>query len=125
MPSRADALELDSTSRIAYTALADVQRKQSKWAELNRYAARALGGRDRPEAQDRLAARLGDLCESQLSSTAKAIEAYQQPPIYPAKTASRPTTHSPRSSGCTAVKERWASLAKVLDARPRSASLRR
>ncbi|MBX3158532.1 MAG: tetratricopeptide repeat protein [Deltaproteobacteria bacterium] len=113
MPSLRRALELDAANTNAYKALADVQRKQSKWAELaDTLRAHAEVESDTATKVDLLLG-LGDLCESQLSSTAKAIEAYQ---------AAADLDESSDDALAALERlyrrdERWANLAKVLDRR--------
>jgi tetratricopeptide (TPR) repeat protein len=113
VPSLKRALELDPTNRIAYTALAETQRKQSKWAELaDTLRAHAQVETDNSVKVDLLLG-LGDLSESQLSSTAKAIEAYQQ-------AADLDDTSDDALAALERLyrrDERWANLAKVLDRR--------
>jgi tetratricopeptide (TPR) repeat protein len=113
VPSLRRALELDGANRAAYTALADVQRKQSKWAEL----ADTLRGHAEiesdPQIKVDLLLGLGDLCESQLSATAKAVEAYQQ-------AADVDDTSDDALAALERLyrrDERWANLARVLDKR--------
>jgi tetratricopeptide (TPR) repeat protein len=113
VPSLRRALELDGTNRIAYAALAETQRKQSKWAELaDTLRAHAEVEIDTQIKVDLLLG-LGDLCESQLSSTSKAIEAYQ----------SAADLDDSSDDALAALErlyrrdERWANLAKVLDRR--------
>jgi tetratricopeptide (TPR) repeat protein len=113
VPSLRRALELDSTNRVAYTALAETYRKQSKWADLaDTLRAHAEVETDTNVKVDLLLG-LGDLQESQLSSTAKAIEAYQQ----------AADLDDSSDDALAALErlyrrdERWANLAKVLDRR--------
>ena len=113
MPSLRRALELDPTNRIAYTALAETQRKQSKWADLaDTLRAHAAIETDTSIKVDLLLG-LGDLSESQLSATAKAIEAYQA-------AADLDDTSDDALAALERLyrrDERWANLAKVLDRR--------
>lgn len=113
VPSLRRALELDAKNTAAYAALADVQRKQGKWAELaDTLRAHAEIEAD-PKTKVDLLLGLGDLSESQLSSTAKAIEAYQ----------AAADLDGASEDALAALErlyrreERWASLAKVLDRR--------
>ena len=113
VPSLRRALELDATNRMAYTALAETQRKQGKWAELaDTLRAHAEVETDNTVKVDLLLG-LGDLNESQLSSTAKAIEAYQ----------AAADLDDSSDDALAALErlyrrdERWANLAKVLDRR--------
>src|SRR6185312_12465781 len=77
LPSLRRAIELDGENRAAYTALAEAQRKQQKWADLaDTLKAHAEIETDTKTKVDLLIG-LGDLSETQLASTAKAIEAYQ------------------------------------------------
>lgn len=76
-PSLKRALELDSQNRAAHAAMTELLRKQGKWAELaDALRAHVEVEQFTPNKVDLLLA-LGDLQESQLASTAKAIEAYQ------------------------------------------------
>ena len=113
LPSLRRALELDPQNRSAYGALAEAQRKQQKWSDLaDTLRAHA---EIEPDVQTKvdLLLGLGDLSESQLASTAKAIEAYQAA-----------ADLDENSDDAFAALERlyrrdekWASLAKVLDRR--------
>ncbi len=113
LPSLRRALELDGTNRTAYNALAETHRKAGKWADLaDTLRAHAAVETDTETKVDLLIG-LGDLSENQLSSTGKAIEAYQ---------AAADLDES--SDDALAALERlyrrdekWASLAKVLDRR--------
>jgi tetratricopeptide (TPR) repeat protein len=113
LPSLRRALELDAANRGAYVALAELYRKQQKWADL----ADTLKAHGQVEAdvvtKVGLLIDLGDLYETQLASTAKAIEAYQQA-----------FDLDENSDDALAALERlyrrdekWANLAKVLDRR--------
>jgi golgin subfamily B member 1 len=112
-PSLRRAIELDIENIPAYTALAEVQRKQGKWAELAETLRAHAEIEADPKQKVDLLLGLGDLLESQLSSTAKAIEAYQ--------TAADLDTSS--DDALAALErlyrrsEQWANLAKVLDRR--------
>ncbi|HWO18662.1 MAG TPA: tetratricopeptide repeat protein [Kofleriaceae bacterium] len=112
-PSLRRAIELDIENIPAYTALAEVQRKQGKWAELADTLRTHAEIESDPKQKVDLLLGLGDLLESQLSSTAKAIEAYQ--------TAADLDTSS--EDALAALErlyrrsEQWANLAKVLDRR--------
>ncbi|MGE0548054.1 MAG: tetratricopeptide repeat protein [Kofleriaceae bacterium] len=113
LPSLRRALDLDASNVAAYSALADAYRKQQKWADL----AEALRGHaaieNDPKVKVDLLLGLGDLLESQLAATAKAIEAYQQAADLDVGS----------DDALAALErlyrrdERWANLAKVLDAR--------
>lgn len=112
-PSLRRALELDPKNAAAYTALAETQRKQSKWADLaDTLRAHAEIETDVATKVDLLLG-LGDLQESQLSATAKAIEAYQ----------AAADLDDSSDDALAALErlyrrdERWANLAKVLDRR--------
>jgi golgin subfamily B member 1 len=113
LPSLRRALELDPGNRAAYAALAESQRKQQKWADL----ADTLRAHSEIETDIKtkvdLLIGLGDLSETQLASTGKAIEAYQQA-----------ADLDESSDDALAALERlyrrdekWANLAKVLDRR--------
>jgi tetratricopeptide (TPR) repeat protein len=113
LPSLRRALELDAANRAAHAALAEAFRKQQKWADL----ADALKAHNEVEADVAtkvgLLIDLGDLYETQLASTAKAVEAYQQA-----------FDLDENSDDALAALERlyrrdekWANLAKVLDRR--------
>jgi tetratricopeptide (TPR) repeat protein len=107
------ALELDPTSGAAHAALADHLRAQQKWAEL----ADALRAHLAVEPNDGhkvdLYLALGDLAESQLAQTARAIEAYQ----------AAAELDDENGEALAALErlhrrsERWADLARVLDRR--------
>jgi tetratricopeptide (TPR) repeat protein len=107
------ALELDATNGAAHAALADLLRAQQKWAEL----AEALRAHLAVEINDGhrvdLYLALGDLAESQLAQTAKAIEAYQ----------AAAELDDESGEALAALErlyrrsERWADLARVLDRR--------
>ena len=113
LPSLRRAIELDATNRIAYAALAEAYRKQSKWADLaDTLRAHADVETDIKTKVDILIG-LGDLCESQLASTAKAIDAYQ---------AAADLDESSDDALAALERlyrrdERWANLAKVMDRR--------
>jgi golgin subfamily B member 1 len=113
LPSLRRALELDPSNTGAYRSLAEVQRKESKWADLaDTLRAHAEVEPDKSIKIDLLLG-LGDLLESQLSSTSKAIEAYQQ-------AADLDDTSDDALAALERLyrrEERWAVLAKVLDRR--------
>jgi len=122
LPSLRRALELDATNRTAYAALAEAQRKQNKWADLaDTLRAHAEVETDVATKVDLLIG-LGDLCESQLSSTAKAIEAYQAAADL-SSGLSEAGGSDPSDDALAALErlyrrdEKWANLAKVLDRR--------
>ncbi|HPH65759.1 MAG TPA: SIR2 family protein [Kofleriaceae bacterium] len=113
MPSLRRALELDPVNREALTAQAEILRKGQKWSELaDTLKAHAEVEADTDKKVDLLLG-LGDLQETQLASTAKAIEAYQAA-----------ADLDPNCDDALAAlerlyrrDERWANLAKVLDRR--------
>ena len=115
LPSFRRAIELDRTSPAAHQGLADVVRRQGKWAEL----ADALRAHIEVEADPALKVdlylQLGDLCEGQLSQTAKAVEAYEG--------AVAVGEGAGLDDALAALErlyrkdERWANLAKVLERR--------
>src|SRR5207237_9930590 len=77
LPSLRRALELDPHNRAAHTALAEAQRKAQKWSDLaDTLRAHADVETDVSIKVDLLIG-LGDLNETKLASTAKAIEAYE------------------------------------------------
>jgi len=112
LPSLRRAIELDVTNTPAYATLAELYRKQQKWADL----AETLRAHAEIEASTQtkvdLLVGLGDLYESQLAATAKAVEAYEQAAELDAS-----------DDALAALErlyrrdERWAKLAKVLDRR--------
>jgi golgin subfamily B member 1 len=112
-PSLRRALELDAANRAAHVTFAEVLRKQNKWAELaDALRAHVVVEPDAGEKLDLYIA-LGDLCESHLASTAKAIEAYQAA-----------VDLDPDNDDALAAlerlyrrDERWGNLAKVLERR--------
>jgi tetratricopeptide (TPR) repeat protein len=112
-PSIKRALELDPTNRVAHAGMTELLRRQGKWAEL----ADALRAHVEVEQftankVDLLLA-LGDLCESQLAATGKAIEAYQ----------AAADLDVGNDDALAALErlyrrdERWGNLAKVLERR--------
>jgi len=113
LPSLRRALELDATNRTAHLALAESYRKQQKWADL----ADALRAHSEIEEDVNtkvgLLIDLGDLHETQLASTAKAIESYQA--------AFDLDENSDDALGALERlyrrDEKWANLAKILDRR--------
>ncbi|MBS1119325.1 MAG: Tetratricopeptide 2 repeat protein [Deltaproteobacteria bacterium] len=112
-PSLRRALELDGTNTMAFAALAETQRKQSKWAELADTLRAHAEVETNTHTKVDLLLGLGDLCESQLASTAKAIEAYQA-------AADLDDTSDDALAALERLyrrDERWANLAKVLDRR--------
>ena len=113
VPSLRRALELDDANHIAYAALAEVHRKAGKWADLAETLRLHADIETEVQIKVDLLLGLGDLYESQLSSTAKAIEAYQQ----------AAELDDSSDDALAALErlfrrdERWANLAKVLDRR--------
>jgi tetratricopeptide (TPR) repeat protein len=113
LPSLRRAIELDPKNAEAHVVLAEVLRKQQKWAEL----AEILRAHVEIEARDQvkvdLLLGLGDLYESQLAQGSRAIEAYQQ----------AADLDDSSDDALAALErlyrrdERWANLAKVLDRR--------
>ncbi len=113
LPSLRRALELDATNRAAHVALAECYRKQQKWADLADVLKAHGDVEDDAATKVGLLVDLGDLYETQLASTAKAIEAYQAA-----------VDLDENSDDALAALERlyrrdekWAKLAKVLDRR--------
>jgi tetratricopeptide (TPR) repeat protein len=113
LPSLRRALELDAKNRAAYVALADVFRKQQRWAELAETLQAHADIETDTKVKVDLLLGLGDLDETQLSATAKAIEAYEQ----------AAALDDSSDDALAALErlyrrdERWANLAKVLDRR--------
>src|SRR4029079_3787206 len=91
----------------------EIQRKQSKWAELADTLRAHAEVETKTDTKVDLLLGLGDLCESPLSATAKAIEAYQL----------AADLDDSSDDALAALErlyrrdERWANLAKVLDRR--------
>jgi golgin subfamily B member 1 len=113
MPSLRRALELDPVNREALSAQAEIQRKGQRWSELaDTLKAHADVETDTDKKVDLLLG-LGDLHESQLAQTAKAIDAYQ------AAADIDPNSDDALSALERLYRrdERWANLAKVLDRR--------
>ncbi len=108
-----EALKLDPSRTEAHKGLSEVFRVQQRWAELaDSIAALAEAEKERGPLLDLLLA-LGDLNETQLASTAKAIEAYQ-----------RAFDLDPDCDDALAAlerlyrrDERWGKLARVLERR--------
>jgi tetratricopeptide (TPR) repeat protein len=113
LPSLRRAIELDPTHAAAHAALAEVLRKQSKWAELAEILRAHAGIEPSDQVKVDLLLGLGDLYESQLAQASKAIEAYQQ----------AADLDDSSDDALAALErlyrrdERWANLAKVLDRR--------
>jgi tetratricopeptide (TPR) repeat protein len=76
-PSLKRALELDPANRAAHAGMTELLRKQGKWAELADALRAQIDHEQFSATKVDLYLALGDLQESQLASTAKAIEAYQ------------------------------------------------
>jgi tetratricopeptide (TPR) repeat protein len=112
-PSVRRALELDPKNLAAHVAMADLLRKQQKWAELADALRAHVDAAPGDEATLDLLLSLGDLCESQLASTAKAIDAYQ------AAADLDPSCDDALSALERLYRrdERWGNLAKVLERR--------
>ena len=113
LPSLRRAIELDPHNDVAYDALAEAHRKQQKWADLaDTLRAHAEVTTNTQKKVDLLLG-LGDLSESQLASSAKAIEAYQ----------AAADLDDSSDDALAALErlyrrdERWGNLAKVLDRR--------
>jgi len=112
-PSLRRALELDPENRLAHVAFSETLRKQNKWAELADSLRAHVAIETETSAQLDLYIALGDLCESQLASTSKAIEAYQ------AAVDIDPTNDDALAALERLYRrdERWGNLAKVLERR--------
>lgn len=132
LPSLRRALELDPASTAAYKALAEAQRKQQKWADLAE-TLRAHGDVEAdPKTKVDILLGLGDLLETQLAQSAKAIEVYEAAVEIDAGSSDDALAALER---LYRRDERWANLAKVLDHRaelaeehgdkPRAAAVRR
>lgn len=113
VPSLRRALEIDGANLAAHAAFAEVLRKQGKWAELaDAIRAHVAVEPDTAQQLD-LHIALGDLSESHLASTAKAIEAY----------AAAAELDPANDDALAALErlyrrdERWGNLAKVLERR--------
>lgn len=114
LPSFRRALELDGKNLEAHRGLSDLLRRQQKWSEL----ADALRAQVEIEPEDAhkvdLLLQLGDLCESQLAQTARAIEVYE---------AAADVGDGHSDDALAALErlyrrdERWGNLAKVLERR--------
>jgi tetratricopeptide (TPR) repeat protein len=117
LPSLRRALELDAGNLEAHHALAEHLRRQQKWAELADALRGAVGHETDDAAKLDLYLQLGDLSESQLAQTARAVEAYEA-------AAALGDGSTPGLDDALAALERlyrrdekWASLAKVLERR--------
>ena len=113
LPSFRRALELDAQSLEAHRGISDLLRRQQKWSELAD-ALRAYVEVE-PDVQHKVDVylQLGDLCESQLSQTSKALEAYE----------AAADVGDGNDDALAALErlyrrdERWGNLAKVLERR--------
>ncbi len=113
LPSLRRALELDPTNGAAYKALAEAYRKQQKWADLADTLRSHAEVEQNTQSKVDLLLGLGDLLESQLAASAKAVEVYQQ-------AADLDDTSDDALAALERLyrrDERWANLAKVLDRR--------
>jgi len=113
LPTLRRAIELNPTNTAAFAALAETYRKQQKWADLADTLRAHAAIETTTSTKVDLLLGLGDLSESQLASSAKAIEAYQEA-----------ADLDDSSDDALAALERlyrrdekWANLAKVLDRR--------
>ncbi len=113
LPSLRRAIELDPHNGFAWDALAEAFRKQQKWADLaDTLRGHAEVATDVKKKVDLLLG-LGDLSESQLASSGKAIDAYQA-------AADLDDTSDDALAALERLyrrDERWGNLAKVLDRR--------
>jgi tetratricopeptide (TPR) repeat protein len=115
LPSFRRAIELDRTNAPAHEGLADVLRRQQKWAELADALRAHVEVEADPAQKVDLYLHLGDLSEGQLSQTNKAIEAYEA--------AVAVGEGHGLDDALAALErlyrrdERWANLAKVLERR--------
>jgi tetratricopeptide (TPR) repeat protein len=120
MPSLRRALELDAHNRVAFTALAEAQRKQQKWSDLaDTLRAHSEIETDVSTKVDLLLG-LGDLSETQLASTAKAIDAYEAAAELACDIGDKNKTLDDALAALERLyrrDEKWADLAKVLDRR--------
>jgi golgin subfamily B member 1 len=120
LPSLRRAIELDPQNRAAYAALAEAQRKGQKWSELaDTLRAHAEVETDAATKTDLLIG-LGDLSETQLASTQKAIDAYESAAEVACDVDDKNATLDDALSALERLyrrDEKWADLAKVLDRR--------
>lgn len=113
LPSLRRAIELDAKNDAAHDALAEAFRKAQKWADLAEALKAHVEVASEISKKVDLLLGLGDLQESQLASSAKAIEAYQQ----------AADLDDSSEDALAALErlyrrdERWGNLAKVLDRR--------
>lgn len=107
-----EALRRNPQELAAYRGLGEVHRSQQKWGELAELLSRQIEVEPTGETKLDVALALGDLFETQLASTARAIEAYE--------------AASELTGGDDALvalerlyrrDERWGKLAKVLEER--------
>lgn len=116
-PSLRRALELDAANHDAHRALADHLRRQQKWAELADALKAGVEHETEAGAKIDILLQLGDLYESQLAQTARAVEAYE------AAAATGDTHAAGLDDAISALErlyrrdEKWANLAKVLERR--------
>jgi tetratricopeptide (TPR) repeat protein len=117
LPSLRRALELDATNLDAHRALAEHLRRSQKWADLADALRAALPHEPDDAAKLDVYLQLGDLLESQLAQSAKAVEAYEA-------AAALGDGSTPGLDDALAALERqyrkdekWANLAKVLERR--------
>ena len=120
LPSLRRALELDPQNRAAYAALAEAQRKGQKWSELaDTLRAHSEVETDAATKTDLLIG-LGDLSETQLASTQKAIDAYELAAEVACDVDDKNATLDDALAALERLyrrDEKWADLAKVLDRR--------
>ncbi len=108
-----EALKLDSERLDAHWGLEEVYRKQQRWAELAEEIQSHLSLETDPGKKVDLNLALGDLYETQLASTARAIDAYQ----------AAVDIDDTNDDALAALErlyrrdERWGRLAKVLERR--------
>ena len=117
LPSLRRALELDAANLGAHRALAEHLRRSQKWADLADALRAALPHEPDDAAKVDVYLQLGDLLESQLAQSAKAVEAYEA-------AAALGDGATPGLDDALAALERqyrkdekWANLAKVLERR--------
>ena len=113
LPSFRRALELDGKNLDAHRGLADLLRRQQKWAELADAMRSHVEVEPDPHHKVDLYLQLGDLFESQLAQTTKAVEAYE----------AAADVGDGNDDALAALErlyrrdERWGNLAKVLERR--------
>lgn len=117
LPSLRRALELDAANLEAHHALVENLRRQQRWADLADALRAAVEHEPDDAAKIDLYLQLGDLCESQLAQTSRAVEAYEE------ATALGDGSTPGLDDALAALErlhrrdERWAALAKVLERR--------